>query len=429
MNVGCSIKKVIDIERPGQGIRDLKNAGFQSVFFDLSVAFAKNSNGQLDRDRTEKYFNDNIPTLFSKINECGMSVDVMKAPYIEQRLRKKVTPDYLKELALKSVEIGVRSHCKFLVILPFDTDSSNSVYDYNKNVMLDAVEHLVGTNTMILVENRYKNINGHFVRGFCSDETEAVGFIDELNRIADDQYGKRIENGEYLPYFGFCMNVGTCNLCAQNMYDFAVTLGKRIKAVVLRDCNGSQDTSMLPFTSVNDMAPQTDWLNLTRGLRAVHFDGELLMDFADTASAFSPILKPQVMSLAKAIADYFKWQIEIERLLDKYPSRVLFGAGNMCRNYMKNYGEKYPPLFTCDNNKNVWGQTFEGLEIKNPESLKELPDDTAIFICNIYYREIEEQLRSMGLNNPVEYFNDEYMPSFHFKRIDAVTRKLDKEEN
>ena len=89
----------------------------------------------------------------------------------------------------------------------------------------------------------------------------------------------------------------------------------------------------------------------------------------------------------------------------------------MCRNYMKCYGEKYPPLFTCDNNPNMWGKEFCGLEIKSPEVLKEISSDCAIFICNVYYREIEKQLRTMGIRNSIEFFNDEYMPSFHFDRI------------
>ena len=58
------------------------------------------------------------------------------------------------------------------------------------------------------------------------------------------------------------------------------------------------------------------------------------------------------------------------------------------------------------------------MEIKPPEALKELDADCAIFICNIYYKEIEEQLRQMGLCNPIEYFNDEYMPSYYFDRLD-----------
>ena len=122
--------------------------------------------------------------------------------------------------------------------------------------------------------------------------------------------------------------------------------------------------------------------------------------------------------MAKSVAAYFKWQIGMENLLKKYSSRVLFGAGNMCRAYMKCYGEKYPPLFTCDNNEALWGSVFEGLEVKEPRCLMNLPSDCAIFICNIYYREIEAQLRQMGVENPVEFFNDEYMPTFHFDRIE-----------
>ena len=213
------------------------------------------------------------------------------------------------------------------------------------------------------------------------------------------------------------MYVGTYNLCGQSMREIAALLGNRVKAVLLRDCNGQCESSMLPFTAGCGGQPQTDWLGLIRGLRETGFDGQLVLDLSDTAAVFSPMLRPQLLALAKAIAEYFKWQIEIEGTLGKYGSIVLFGAGNMCRNYMKCYGEKYPPLFTCDNNHALWGTRFCGLEVKPPESLADLPQDCAIFICNIYYREIERQLREMGVRNPIAFFNDEYMPSFYFDRL------------
>ena len=131
------------------------------------------------------------------------------------------------------------------------------------------------------------------------------------------------------------------------------------------------------------------------------------------------MLRPQLLSLARAAAEYFKWQIEIESLLKKYESIVLFGAGNMCRNYLKCYGERYPPLFTCDNNPRMWGTDFFGLEVRTPEALKSIPEGCGVFICNIYYREIERQLRDMGIKN-IEFFNDEYMPSFYFDRLKGV---------
>lgn len=202
------------------------------------------------------------------------------------------------------------------------------------------------------------------------------------------------------------------------MYDSITVLGNRLKAVILRDNDGNSDSALLPFTSAPQGQSQTDWLNLIRGLREIGFDGELILDFHDTAAAFSTLLRPELLHMAKAVAEYFAWQIGIENLLKIYPSRVLFGAGNMCRNYMKCYGEKYPPLYTCDNNRKLWGSVFEGLEVKDPQELKALPEDCVVFICNIYYREIEAQLRQMGIENPIEFFNDEYMPSFYFNRVE-----------
>ena len=84
---------------------------------------------------------------------------------------------------------------------------------------------------------------------------------------------------------------------------------------------------------------------------------------------------------------------------------------------MRCYGGKYPPLFVCDNNPETWGTIFEGLEVKSPEALKRLPRDCCVVICNIFYREIETQLHEMGIEN-IGYFNDEYMPSFYFDRLD-----------
>ncbi len=409
MQIICSIKGIINVERPMQGLHDICNANFHNFFCDMSDFELHNR--KTDDGIIYKFIVKEMEDFLSKICDYRQNISVVRTPYMGLNINEYRT------MIIESIEKGLESDWKYLIVHPFYTDDKAEPFDFNLDFLIEIASYFVESNLSILLENQCKNVNGHYVRGFCSDEVEAVNFIDKLNNLAEEKYGQRIVNGEEIPYFGFCMNTGTCNLCGQNMYDFVVTLGSRIKAVILRDCNGNQDTSMLPFTCVNDNTSQTDWLNLIRGLRKIRFDGELIMDFSDTAAAFSPILKPQLLVLAKSIADYFKWQIEIESLLDKYPSRVLFGAGNMCRNYMKNYGEKYPPLFTCDNNKKIWGQTFEGLEIKNPECLKDVPSDTAIFICNVFYREIEEQLRGMGLKNPIEYFNDEYMPSFHYNRI------------
>ena len=57
-----------------------------------------------------------------------------------------------------------------------------------------------------------------------------------------------------------------------------------------------------------------------------------------------------------------------------------------------------------------------------------------ILICNIYYREIERQLKDMGIRNRIAFFNDEYMPSFYFDRLenrrkDVADRSPDKKRS
>ncbi len=210
------------------------------------------------------------------------------------------------------------------------------------------------------------------------------------------------------------------------MYEFVKTVGKRLKMVILRDVDGKEDTALLPFTGVGKGQSKTDWLNLIRGLRETAFDGKMVLSLEGTASSFSPLLRPQLLGLAKAVGDYICWQVDMERVLAQHDQRVLFGAGNMCRAYMKCYGEQYPPLFTCDNNHKLWGTEFCGLGVCSPDELRKLPGDCAIFICNIYYREIEQQLRDMGLKNPILFFNDEYLPSFHFDRLEDMVEKSGK---
>lgn len=437
MQLICSPLGIANTEHPGQGLNDIEKANFEETVLDFRPAAPSGVLEQVGKRSFPKgirgiavqeppRLEECMQVFLDKAKSTGLHFSIGYAPFLQRDTKHVDLNDKVKELAIESIKICGKVNCGALVVRPLSAGIERGrIWEENKKFYLELAECAVQSNVMILLENQCKNVNGHLVRGICADEADAVQWIDELNREAEVLYGPcRNENGAY---FGFCMNVGTCNLCGQNMYDYTLAIGERLKAVIVRDCNGDTEASLLPFTCVSHGAPQTDWLNLIRGLRRIKFDGKLILDMGDTAIGYVPMLKPQLLNLAKATMDYIKWQIEMEGILEKYPSKVLFGAGNMCRNYMKNYGTKYPPLFTCDNNKALWGSEFEGLEIRSPEELKNLPSETAIFICNIYYREIEAQLREMGIVNPIEFFNDEYLPTFHFDRIDAVTRQSTRE--
>lgn len=423
MNIICAPSGIVDIDRPGQGISDMAKAGFENVLLDLtqycSPTELENVGKQLSsrgkgllqhpverrQSPTEKLLQ-GLERLLQSCAKANLATPIALAPHLKRDTKRTDAKELLTSLALESLQICGKAGVKHLVVRPLPVQgTAEESWEENRAFYLSLADCARENNVTILLENQCLDRNGHLVRGICAQATEAARWVDSLNRAAGEER------------FGFCMNVGTYNLCGQSMREVAVELESRVKAVLLRDCNGQQETSMLPFTVVCGRQSQTDWLGLIRGLRESGFDGELVLDLSDTATVFSPILRPQLLALAKAVAEYFKWQIGIENTLKKHGSIVLFGAGNMCRNYMKCYGGKYPPLFTCDNNSALWGTTFCGLEVKAPESLAHLPADCAVFICNIYYREIEKQLREMGITNPIEFFNDEYMPSFYFDRL------------
>lgn len=410
MEILCSPKGIVEIRRPGQGVADIAGAGFQGVLLDLSMGCpeyeletsgdkrnAVYRGGEISASENPGELSRIAEPFLKKCAEQNLAVPAARAPFLPRDTKRGDLEKLLVELTEESIKCCAGAGCRYLIVRPISGD---------RGVYLRLAKLASEHGLMILLENQCRNFNGHLMRGLLSDAAEAALCVDALNQNA---------GGEL---FGFCMDVGACSLCGQSMQQFAAALGKRIKAVVVRDCSGSQESSLLPFTSVQNGQPQTDWLSLIRGLREIEFDGQLILDIEDTALAFSPVLRPELLKLARSVAAYLKWQAQIEDVMEKYPSIVLFGAGNMCRNYMKCYGKKHPPLFTCDNNRALWGSEFCGLTVKPPESLRDLPKDCAVVICNIYYREIEKQLRDMGVTNAIEFFNDEYMPDYYFDRLE-----------
>ena len=412
MKLLSSVQGIATIENPNQGLNDLRAASIENLFLDLDMVCPAHLLEQLGKTDFKSNFLTRVAEDPKRLIECvspiieralekGLTISLIKAPFLLKDSKRTDLIETIRILATESIKLCGKYEIEKLIVPPVcigDVDNK----DFYLSLLPLAQEHHV----KLLLENQCKNLNGHFARGLFSDPADVKEVLDELGRES----------------FGFAFNFPNMNLCGQNPYEFLTALKGDVDAVLLSDNDGDQDARLLPFVSASLKGCNVDWTNLVRGVRASGFDGDVVLEYADSAKAVSPFLKPGFLSYAKDMGDYFLWQFEMEKIIAKYPSRVLFGAGNMCRNYMLNYGDEYPPLYTCDNNSVNWGKNFEGLEVKNPKELKSLPKDVAIFICNVYYREIEAQLRDMEIVNPIERFNDEYLPKFPFERIPMSTK-------
>ena len=432
MNLICRPESILNRLRPAQKMKDIRSAGFTMSMLDISALsnsheFEHLRSNNFKRDPGVVYLTEKPEQLCSESEKCivktakaaELEIPIALAPYAaadvelgkEPEEAAKELNNIYKTLAEESLKAAIAAGCSRIIIhplfvglMPSEEWETNKLF-YTK---LSEIADELKSEIRILLINRAKNINGHLVRGICAEPEEACRWVDELN--AQIAGSKR---------FGFCFDVGTATLCGQDLYTTMIPLGERLEAVIIRDCDGIHDVSMLPYTACIK-GQQTDWLGVFRALRKTGFNGDLIMDFGNTYSSFSAMINQHILNLGYEVGKFFIWQCNIENVVKKYNKRVLFGAGNMCREYMSNYGKDYPPLFTCDNNSSRWGEQFCGLTIENPEKLKELSPDTAIFICNMYYNEITAQLKEMDLPNPIEWFSDEYMPTFHMERLNLA---------
>ncbi|MDE6738765.1 MAG: sugar phosphate isomerase/epimerase [Lachnospiraceae bacterium] len=379
MNV--SFKSIINPQKPMKGIEELQRSGFDSIMLPID------------------YFDGVIGSYTGIIEKCKenrIHIPIVYAPRIPTEMdTENDMVQFPKESIDESIKICKEAGSRYLIV--------DSCWNEPEEFLLRIGEEAAACGVSLLMRNQYRRSRSRIVRGDYAEITKALELVDGLNQ----KMGEEV--------FGFCVDTGVCALCRNDVYTFITALGRRIKAVILRDCDGYHDGHMMLFSGIS---PAIDWKGVVRGLRETGFDGEMVIDFFSTIDAFPSFLRPQLYALMKSVADYFCWQVGIELCLKRYPSRVLFGAGNMCRKYMETYGKKYPPLFTCDNNPKLWATEIYGLEVRTPEALKDLREDCGIFICNIHYQEIEAQLREMGIHKNIEYFNDEYMPPVCFDWLD-----------
>ena len=403
----CAPEGLSDSLHPVQGIRDIAAGGFAATVLD-GMLFSENVRGEsvgLDGAALERFG--------ARCRAEGLALPLAYAPYLREEgwragRRAKPTRSAADELAdaRRCLALCEAFGTGSLVVRPLQEGVARErLWAENRAFFLALADDARAAGARILLANRARSVGGHLVRGVCSDAHEAASWVDALNEAAGEER------------FAFALDMAASAPFGQALHAMIHTLGKRLRAIIVCDSDAAGTKALLPFAGADKGACGTDWQNVIRALRETQFDGRIVLNMRDTAAAFPPLLRPALMRLAKDVLAYFVWQIAMEKSLARYEARVLFGAGRMCRNYLAAYGAAYPPLFTCDNNEALWGQAVDGLPIRPPKDLLALPKDCAIFICNLFYRDIEAQLRAMGVPNPIEYFNDECLSRLYAGRL------------
>ena len=254
----CAMGGVIfSVEKPGRSISMLREAGIEGILFDFGL-FAplewvfreqekKEEERKIDPARMRKYF-DKAADAFAAHDFLP---SIARLPFVSPGTE-------IRDTGLNSLVLEINTACiraceqmgiREIIVQPLFTGlEGDDVWEANRAFFLALSDTCEKEETRILLTNQCRSQSGRLSRGICSDGVQAARWVDALNREAGQER------------FGFCLDMGICNLCKQDVQGMALSLGRRIRAVILTENDGEHMARLLPFTSAYMRRSTMDWL-------------------------------------------------------------------------------------------------------------------------------------------------------------------------
>ena len=104
--------------------------------------------------------------------------------------------------------------------------------------------------------------------------------------------------------FGFCFDVGHAVLTGANLYQYLVTMGKRITVLHIQDNNGMSDGHMLPFTQ------EHDWTAIMAALKQQKFCGPMNLEIISFMERMPEALIPDALAFSAKVGRYLMARLE-----------------------------------------------------------------------------------------------------------------------
>ncbi len=302
MKIGIQSRLLLGDTAREEDFLRIKAAGFQCIDFNLDRFLP---NYLIYGGKINQFFDQPIEELRNFFEEyycaaakTGLEFAQVHAPYPLYVYGREKDRDYLHMVAEKSIAICAALHAPYLIVHPFKLlYSLGRAEEHKQNVEFfrSLIPLLKEYGVKICLENLYDGFNGRICDGVCADPYEAAEYVDELNRIAEEEC------------FAFCFDAGHANILGKNMKETILTLGNRIQALHIHDNDGVNDLHQLPFTFTKKLAGDvsTDWDGYIDGLKEIGYDGVLSFETFGALKCFPEELHDGVLKMVADIGQYF----------------------------------------------------------------------------------------------------------------------------
>lgn len=267
-----------------------------------------------------------------------------------------------------------------------------------EEIIIKYASEIAEANIPIYIEN---GMSGNDAKGYIANDFSDTRAIYELAKRADDVCGKKL--------FGICVNTGYVNLLAKSFRIVLEGAGDKLKLIHVNDNDGFKNSHQMPYSFTKGRGDNTtDYYGFVGTLSRMNYDERMIFDTVGLFNRTPISLIPNMLNMLAGIAMYWLHIVNYEGMLDCGRKIILFGSGRMAGNYMNIWGDRFKPSFIVDNDKNKWGTLYQGIEVKSPEAILDVPEDERLVIlCNMRYEEIGVQLDKMGVKY-TEYDDNYY---------------------
>ena len=289
-----------DENRPEESISYIKSCGFDAIDFGIATIFKKT----FDAENLTSFFDQSIEELYDYYKPLKNATEkheiflsqahgLFPIYYPGQDEKNR----YVVEVTEKMMAVCSFLNCKAIVVHPYANHGWQK--EEEKAINLNFYRQLIPAakqyGVTVCLENLYNWKNKH-IEGACTDASEACWYVDTLNAEAGEDV------------FGFCLDVGHANMMGKNIYQYIITLGKRLTVLHIHDNDSINDGHMMPYTQTSF---SVDWEGFLRGLKEIGYEGPLAFETFLATRQMPKEVEQETLRLISAIGRYFRKQLEL----------------------------------------------------------------------------------------------------------------------
>ena len=246
MKISTSTSGVIKTYGLDQGLKELKDAGFEAIDYSITQNAMDWEDG-IFRDVSDPAFAEHFKKIGKTVKDCGLEMYQCHAPYAKVSISDMDFYAKLQKQTYRSIYAASYMDCPYIVahpVLHVDfCDGKNK--ELARKTSLDYFSALVPalkeTGVTMCIENLffYDRQTGRWAPNYCSDAQDLCELIDTLNEM-------------HGPHFAACLDTGHARVAKNDPAEMLKVLGSRIKVLHIQDNLGEKDDHLIPTQGLID---------------------------------------------------------------------------------------------------------------------------------------------------------------------------------